>query len=192
MSVNVLTCPSRNNTSLRTAWANDRVKISICDDGNNRNLDSCYRVIKSFRIWLTSSYHQIYHLMFKNKTDHVATISTWIWDCYIEHWRKYCSTRPLHCFMIASFHQLNAYVQIAQIPSNPSKRLSRRLVCFKLRFPFGISSAWLPRFMVCFLLLFLCEFIIKHPSGAVLHGAVDKETRMRQAWRRGLPNVKKQ
>ena len=65
-----------------------------------------------------------------------------------------------------------------------------KVICFKLRFPFGISSAWLPRFMVCFLLL--CEFIIKHPSGAVLHGAVDKETRMRQASRRGLPNVKKQ
>ena len=35
-----------------------------------------------------------------------------------------------------------------------------KVICFKLRFPFGISSAWLPRFMVCFLLL--CEFIIKH------------------------------
>ena len=30
--------------------------------------------------------------------------------------------------MIATFHQLNAYVQIAQIPGSPSKRLSRRLV----------------------------------------------------------------
>ena len=30
--------------------------------------------------------------------------------------------------MIATFHQLNAYVQIAQIPSSPSKRLSRRVV----------------------------------------------------------------
>ena len=35
-----------------------------------------------------------------------------------------------------------------------------KLICFKLRFPFGISSAWLPRFMIRFLLL--CEFIIKH------------------------------
>ena len=53
-----------------------------------------------------------------------------------------------------------------------------KVICFKLRFPFGISSAWLPRFMVCFLLL--SEFIIKHASGAVLQGAVDKETRMRK------------
>ena len=64
-----------------------------------------------------------------------------------------------------------------------------QVICFNC-LSFNISSAWLPRFMVCFLLL--CEFIIKHPSGAVLHGAVDKETRMRQASRRGLPNVKKQ
>ena len=101
--------------------------IAISRSKQSRNLDSCYRVIKSFRIWLTSSCHQIYHLMFKNKTDRVATISTWIRGCYIEHWRNYCSTL-LHCFMIATFHQLNAYVQIAQIPSSPSKRLSRRLV----------------------------------------------------------------
>ena len=33
--------------------------------------------------------------------------------------------------MIAIFHQLTAYVQIAQIPSRPSKRLSRRLVRLK-------------------------------------------------------------
>ena len=66
--------------------------------------------------------------MFKNKTDGVVTISTWIRDCYIEYWRNYCSTKLLHCFMIATFHQLNAYVQIAQISSSPSKRLSRRLV----------------------------------------------------------------
>ena len=87
--------------------------IAISRSKQSRNLDSCYRVIKSFRIWLTSSCHQIYHLMFKNKTDRVATISTWIRGCYIEHWRNYCSTL-LHCFMIATFHQLNAYVQIAQ------------------------------------------------------------------------------
>ena len=62
MSVNVLTCP-RKNTWLRTAWSNDRVKISIfirsvsqsltgwcnnCDFATrqkkkqSRNLDSCY------------------------------------------------------------------------------------------------------------------------------------------------------
>ena len=40
------------------------------------------------------------------------------------------STKLLHCFMIATFHQLNTYVQIAQIPSSPSKHLSRRLVPF--------------------------------------------------------------
>ena len=35
-----------------------------------------------------------------------------------------------------------------------------KVICFKLRFPFGIFSASLPRLMVCFLLL--CELIIRH------------------------------
>ena len=66
--------------------------------------------------------------------------------------------------MIATFHQLNAYVQIAQIPSSASKRLSRRLVNLKLQ----------RMFIKYFLNLFVLRFKDQTHQNHVSHQNLDQ------------------